>query len=54
MTLPMISLWKDTSATPPPFWKGRGGIGPAMPAFSGVPVHIILAQKAKRETNDAS
>jgi len=25
-----------------PFWKGRGGNAPAMPPFSGIPVHIIL------------
>jgi len=32
-------------APPPPFhpfWKIRGGNAPAMPPFSGVPVHIIL------------
>ena len=42
MKLPVILLWKRTSASVAPFWKGRGGNGPAMPPFSSVPVHTIL------------
>jgi len=43
---PWNYLWYCYEKTPPPplpaFWKGRGGNGPAMPPFCGVPVHIIL------------
>jgi len=33
---------KAPSSPLPPFLKGQEGKGPAMPPFSGVPVHIIL------------
>ena len=46
MKLPMILLWKGTSAPVAPLFKEQRGNAPAMPPFSGVPVHIILYQKS--------
>jgi len=42
MCLLLHLWWKATSAPVAPFMKGQRGNAPAMPPFSGVPVHIIL------------
>ena len=35
-------MMKITSASIAPFWKGRWENVPAIPPFSGIPVHIVL------------